>query len=345
MARRGRGAGYGYGEARGAGVRLWRGRGAGYGAGRVRGARYSQGEEEDGQGEEERFLPLIPIAGKVLSGLLGGLLREDEYEDESGQGGQPESEAGEAEEQFLNQLFMRVLGQRPRPARYRCPRRRRTSSLPRCWRPRARTRSPASWAGSSTPSAGPPGHQRRGQLPAGPGHHQRRHPAGRGRAPGGRCRRLAARGRVERDGPGAGPVRDGPPGRPADLGRRPGRGHGPARRPAPARQRLGAPPGSPVPRAATVRRRCGRSRPWPSSSTGPATAGSGVPGATAGRGGTAWPPPLLGRPGPGRPRWGYRPQWRRYDYPYPGPAAYPAPAAEPAPSPHPRRPSPATAGS
>lgn len=66
---------------------------------------YGQGEES----EEERFLPLIPIAGKVLGGLLGGLLKEEEgegsyYEEEEG-------EAGEAEEAFLGKLLKKVLGQ------------------------------------------------------------------------------------------------------------------------------------------------------------------------------------------------------------------------------------------
>ena len=87
----------------------------GYGPGEYEGEYedYGQGEEEDGQGEsEERFLPLIPIAGKVLGGLLGGLLREGEYEQsENGQGESPEGGAGEAEEQFLHKVFLRVLGQ------------------------------------------------------------------------------------------------------------------------------------------------------------------------------------------------------------------------------------------
>ena len=78
---------------------------------------YGQGgyeqEGEDGAGEydqgEEQFLPLIPIVGQVLGGLLGGLgRREAEYE--SG-GEYPQGEAGEAEEQFLRQIFLRVLGQ------------------------------------------------------------------------------------------------------------------------------------------------------------------------------------------------------------------------------------------
>jgi hypothetical protein len=74
---------------------------------------YMEGEEEDGEGEsEERFLPLIPVVGKVLGGLLGSLVREGEYEEgENGQGEYPEGEAGEAEEEFLDRVFVRVLGQ------------------------------------------------------------------------------------------------------------------------------------------------------------------------------------------------------------------------------------------
>ena len=75
---------------------------------------YGQGEEENGQGEEERFLPLIPIAGKVLGGLLGGLLREGEYEQGVfGQGESPDGEAGEAEEQFLHKVLLRCSDRRP----------------------------------------------------------------------------------------------------------------------------------------------------------------------------------------------------------------------------------------
>jgi hypothetical protein len=84
---------------------------------------YGQGEEEYPgayeQGEEERFLPalgaLIPIAGQLLGGLLGGGRREiaseaagygqgeNSYEGEAG-------EAGEAEEQFLHRVLTNVLG-------------------------------------------------------------------------------------------------------------------------------------------------------------------------------------------------------------------------------------------
>jgi hypothetical protein len=85
---------------------------------------YGQGEEEYpggyGQGEEERFLPalgaLIPIAGQLLGGLLGGVRREidseaagyaqDESSYEEGGAGQ----AGEAEEQFLHRILLNVLG-------------------------------------------------------------------------------------------------------------------------------------------------------------------------------------------------------------------------------------------
>jgi hypothetical protein len=83
---------------------------------------YGQGEEEYpgayGQGEEEQFLPalgaLIPIAGQLLGGLLGGARREiseaagygqgeNSYEGEAG-------DAGEAEEQFLHRILLNVLG-------------------------------------------------------------------------------------------------------------------------------------------------------------------------------------------------------------------------------------------
>jgi hypothetical protein len=47
----------------------------------------------------------------VLGGLLGGLLREGEYEQGViGQGEAPEGEGGEAEEQFLHKVLLRVLG-------------------------------------------------------------------------------------------------------------------------------------------------------------------------------------------------------------------------------------------
>jgi hypothetical protein len=63
--------------------------------------------EYDEEEEEERFFPLIPLAGKVLSGLLGGLLKEEEEDEAYGE----EGEAGEAEEEFLGRLFQTVLGQ------------------------------------------------------------------------------------------------------------------------------------------------------------------------------------------------------------------------------------------
>ena len=74
---------------------------------------YGQGEDEygvAGEGEEEQFLPLIPIVGQVLGGLLGGLgKREAEYgygeAEFAGQG-----EAGEAEEQFLHKILLGALG-------------------------------------------------------------------------------------------------------------------------------------------------------------------------------------------------------------------------------------------
>src|ERR1035438_1176904 len=74
-------------------------------------AEYGEGEGEygegGGEGEEERFLPLIPIVGKVLGGLLGGLLKEGEgeYEGEYGEG-----ETGQAEEEILGRILSRVLG-------------------------------------------------------------------------------------------------------------------------------------------------------------------------------------------------------------------------------------------
>jgi hypothetical protein len=76
---------------------------------------YGPGEAEYGQSEgEERFLPLIPIVGQVLGGLLGGLKKEGESEygqGEYGQGEYGQGEAGEAEEQFLHNILTRVLGQ------------------------------------------------------------------------------------------------------------------------------------------------------------------------------------------------------------------------------------------
>jgi hypothetical protein len=107
----------------------------GYGSGEYEQNGYGpgeyEGEEEDGEGEnEERFLPLIPIAGKVLGGLLGGLLKEGEYEqlgdglgeyegeyEDAGEG-EDQEEPGEAEEQFLDRVFIRVLG---REAEYEQP--------------------------------------------------------------------------------------------------------------------------------------------------------------------------------------------------------------------------------
>jgi hypothetical protein len=84
---------------------------------------YGQGEEEYPgayeQGEEERFLPalgaLIPIAGQLLGGLLGGGRREIGSEAAGyAQGEIPyegeAAEAGEAEEQFLHRILMNVLG-------------------------------------------------------------------------------------------------------------------------------------------------------------------------------------------------------------------------------------------
>jgi hypothetical protein len=64
------------------------------------------GEAESDAGEE-RFLPLVPVVGKVLGGLLGGLLRESEGEYGAGEAGEEEEEA---EEEFLQQVLSKVLG-------------------------------------------------------------------------------------------------------------------------------------------------------------------------------------------------------------------------------------------
>lgn len=63
--------------------------------------------------DEDRFLPLIPVVGKVLGGLLGGLLKETEGEYgaySQGESGEP-GEAGDAEEELLHRILGRVLGQ------------------------------------------------------------------------------------------------------------------------------------------------------------------------------------------------------------------------------------------
>jgi hypothetical protein len=85
---------------------------------------YGQGEEEypgTHQGEEEQFLPalgaLIPIAGQLLSGVLGGVKRELDpeagayRESEAPYSGAEAGDAGEAEEQFLHRILTNVLGQ------------------------------------------------------------------------------------------------------------------------------------------------------------------------------------------------------------------------------------------
>lgn len=71
-------------------------------------AEYDEAEYDEAE-EEERFLPLIPLAAKALGGLLGSrLMREEESEyDEA----EEEGEAGEAEEEFLGKLLKKVLGQ------------------------------------------------------------------------------------------------------------------------------------------------------------------------------------------------------------------------------------------
>jgi hypothetical protein len=76
---------------------------AGYGEAEQAGYGEAEYEGEYDEAEEERFLPLIPIAGKVLGGLLGGLMKEEESEYEEG-------EEGEAEEEFLGRLLHEVLG-------------------------------------------------------------------------------------------------------------------------------------------------------------------------------------------------------------------------------------------
>jgi hypothetical protein len=70
-------------------------------------AEYDEAEYDEAE-EEERFLPLIPLAAKALGGLLGSrLMREEESEyDEA----EEEGEADEAEEEFLGKLLKKVLG-------------------------------------------------------------------------------------------------------------------------------------------------------------------------------------------------------------------------------------------
>jgi hypothetical protein len=114
-------AGYGPGEYGEAGYGPGEYGEAGYGPGEYGEAGYGAGETEyetgeaAGEGEgEEQFLPFIPIIGKVLGGLLGGLMKESEaqYAGEYGESEQyNQGEAGEAEEQFLHKIFMKVLGQ------------------------------------------------------------------------------------------------------------------------------------------------------------------------------------------------------------------------------------------
>ena len=74
---------------------------------------YGEGEGAYGEGEE-RFLPFLPIIGKVLGGVLGGLGKEvqGEYSGEYGEGeyGEGEGENGEADEQFLGKILGKVLG-------------------------------------------------------------------------------------------------------------------------------------------------------------------------------------------------------------------------------------------
>ena len=81
----------------------WRGRRHGrYGPpGEAEG--YGPGDYE--AGEEERFLPLLPIVGNVLGGVLGGLFKH-----EMSPSGYGESEADEAAEQFLQKISVKVLG-------------------------------------------------------------------------------------------------------------------------------------------------------------------------------------------------------------------------------------------
>ena len=75
-------------------------------------------EDEDGEGEEQ-FLPLIPIVGKVLGGLLGGLSAHGVGESElraSTARRVRQGEAGEAEEQFLHKILARCSARRPSTA-------------------------------------------------------------------------------------------------------------------------------------------------------------------------------------------------------------------------------------
>ncbi|WP_290062023.1 hypothetical protein [Amycolatopsis solani] len=87
-----------------------------YGQGQYGHGEYG-GHQESEEAEEERFLPLIPLAGKVLGGLLGGLMKEGEAEGQYESGyGEAEAEAegegeGEAEDEFLGKILKRVLGQ------------------------------------------------------------------------------------------------------------------------------------------------------------------------------------------------------------------------------------------
>ena len=92
---------------------------SGYGPGQYGEAEsgYGPGQYGEAEGEgEEQFLPFLPIIGKVLGGLLGGLGKEAEssYAGEYSEAEAPYGEVGEvgeAEEQFLHQILTKVLGQ------------------------------------------------------------------------------------------------------------------------------------------------------------------------------------------------------------------------------------------
>jgi hypothetical protein len=100
----------GYGEAEAYGPGGY-GEAEAYGPGGY-GEAEAYGQGESGEAGEEGFLPLLPIVGSVLSGVLGGLFKH-----EVSPGGYGESEAGEAAEQFLQKISVNVLGRDAGPHR------------------------------------------------------------------------------------------------------------------------------------------------------------------------------------------------------------------------------------